>query len=114
MQILVFQVKGFTENMKHQTDPLHNVNTENVYVQWIEILTRNFCATPARYNKTHFTNNIQALIRQIKLNAHFKDQAFNPEEQVKKMYNLKWTLNKNHHTIKKFTQAFSNDVKNKE
>ena len=33
MQILVFQVKGFTEKMKHQTDPLHNVNTENVYVQ---------------------------------------------------------------------------------
>lgn len=69
--------------MTNKTEPLYNVmnmskKTFTLHKRKFSNKNSNFCSTPARYNKTHCTNDIQAFTRQIKFKGHFIDKTFNP------------------------------------
>ena len=62
---------------RNRNDPLNNVVnvSKNTFTyNEFKLLNKNlnFCPTPAEYNKSKYTKDINDFIRRIKLKAHFK------------------------------------------
>lgn len=96
-----------------------NLSNHKFSIPQYKLLNKNlnFCPTPGNYNQTTLQNDINNFTRKIKLKAHFatNEQQINENEQPQKQFYIKkanstWEPPNNHHTVKTFIEAITNDI----
>ena len=114
------KLKVYVKQLKGQIHARYQINTFGKVISLWNIsftkrqykLLKTLSPMLERYNKSDVINVFKEFKRKIKLKAHFVwCQPINLQKKCDTKKSTK-EPNKNHHTVKNFTEAISNDIKN--